>query len=289
MSSRLKSLAREPDESREVQSTTKGLGEKFGFANNALNPQETATPLTLAESIRRKISESQKISVEEEDGGGSVASEDRLLPPAAAVSGGGNDNWNAPIKMPGQPQPDPGWTPQGGPPANSWAGTGAQQQQPGGAPHPGSDIGLAAPGTDGWSADKRAPKGTSPGDDESGWGPPPAGGAWEDPSGGGQQSQSWGGAPAAQQSGSWGSPPAGGAPAPAAAAAQSSDSSWGAGAQASWATSPSPTQPTSDQFGSGGWNVPSAKENQTNAPVSENPPANSNWGGAPAGGVSLIS
>ncbi|MDZ4833034.1 MAG: hypothetical protein SGJ27_04465, partial [Candidatus Melainabacteria bacterium] len=284
MSSRLKSLAREPEESRDVQSTTKGLGEKFGFGSNALSPQDAATPLTLAESIRRKISESQKISVDEEDGGG-IASEDRLSPAAA---GGGQDNWNQPIKMPGgQAQPDAGWTPQGGPPANNWTPQGAQQQPPpGGQPN---DIGLT-PGSEGWSADQRAPKGTSSGDEDAGWGPPPAGGAWEDPTGGAGAGQNPGQNPnfqasQAAQSGAWDGVPNGGAPPP--QGGQNPDGSWGAGAQASWANSPSPTQPTSDQFGSGGWNVPSAKANQTSAPVAEGPPqnANANWDGAPGGGA----
>lgn len=258
MSGRLKSLAREPDESRDLQSTTRGLGEKFGFANAPTN-EANAAPLTLAESIRRKISESQKLSVEDE---GDMTSDDRLTaptpPPGIAqtnapplgIAQTGGDQWNAPMKMSGQAQPDAGWTPGGAQP-NSW--TPNQNQSPPSS-HPGSAIGLAAPGSDsGWNEDKRPPRGTSAGDENAGWGPPPAGGAWEDPSGGG------GAQPQAGQEG------------------------WGAGASSSWATSPSPTQPGADQFGSGGWNVPSAKENQTSgaapAPAAPAP----GWGGGGAG------
>ncbi len=48
-------------DSRKSQSTTRSLSEKFGMQSSISNSAEEQ-PLTLAESIRRKISESQKLT-----------------------------------------------------------------------------------------------------------------------------------------------------------------------------------------------------------------------------------
>ncbi|MBX9668030.1 MAG: roadblock/LC7 domain-containing protein [Candidatus Obscuribacterales bacterium] len=271
MSSRLKSMSREPDDSREMQSTTRGLGEKFGLATGTQSTTEASgTPLTLAESIRRKISESQKITTgDEEDPTGG---QDRLTSPAADGGGG----WNSPIKMPGLPTTEPAWSSGGG-------GTGSSTWTPAAAsmaPHPGSSIGLSPPGEgeSSWE-DRRPPKGTAPGDDESGWGPPPAGGSWEDPNGQAKAEIPWQSSPAGQQGGSWGGAPQAGTQEPGWSApgqkeADSPAGSWGAGAQPSWGNSASPTQTDSDQFASGGWNVPSAKTSQ----VPDTSGAGASWG-----------
>jgi len=68
--SRLKSIssrANDAAENRDNQSTTRSLGEKFGMPGGATSNPLDEAPLTLAESIKRKVSESQKLSPLEMD------------------------------------------------------------------------------------------------------------------------------------------------------------------------------------------------------------------------------
>ncbi|MCA9816268.1 MAG: hypothetical protein KC652_14210, partial [Cyanobacteria bacterium HKST-UBA01] len=69
ISQRLKSLQKSSQQeeyidSREAQSTTSSLGQKLGFEAGPLM-QEESSQLTLAESIKRKIAESQGLSTDE--------------------------------------------------------------------------------------------------------------------------------------------------------------------------------------------------------------------------------
>ncbi len=196
---RLKSMGRtsaqtEMRDSREQQSTTGSLGRKFGFETGTESLTDEA-PLTLAETIRRKITESNKVPEGTED----QASSDKWNaqsgteggPPAdwsqgrapnsfgnpdpSAVGGGGD--WNqAPTPLP-QSQFDtlhPGSSIGLAPPPG---GSGIAMAPGGGA---GASIGLApqAQGAPAWQG--APPKGHDAVDDNSEWGPPPAGGSWEE-------------------------------------------------------------------------------------------------------------
>lgn len=152
--SRLKSIntrANDAMENRDAQSTTRSLGEKFGMSGAALNPLDEA-PLTLAESIKRKVSESQKLSPLDLDGedfsqdsgqtGGNFGRPDEAA----------DDSWSAPspIGLPIKQQMGAPVTAQG----LDWSGAPAGSESPSGGgmggggfdQHPGSAIGLAPPG-----------------------------------------------------------------------------------------------------------------------------------------------
>lgn len=204
---------------RESQGRT--LGEKFGMAPPPSNADEQGG-LTLAESIRRKISETKQPDELGLSGPLPVA--------PGPITDPRDDNWNksAPLPaskmppnmaeppvLPGKPMAPPP-VPQakeGAPPVlgtwgkpspsmeapNSW-GTpqGSGQGEPLGmkpaAPPPPPPIptapipvpaSSAARPTGGWSTSsgtwEEPPRGTQPGDEDSGWGPPPQGGTWEEP------------------------------------------------------------------------------------------------------------
>ncbi|MBS1956810.1 MAG: roadblock/LC7 domain-containing protein [Cyanobacteria bacterium SZAS-4] len=250
-SNRLRALAKGPVENREAQSTTRSLGEKLGFAAPAGGSLTDDQPLTLAESIRRKISEKPAEAEEEE-----MAMAPPVPPQPAAV----DDSWGSPASSPSRapanmasPPNIPGNRPQpaqisgGGQPegqtvlgswgkpspiesGNNWGGQqgaaaaqsmsrddwnfdananqqGAQQMAPqarGGSIDPFAAPGQAtsnpnmqAPSADSWGGwnDASAPKGASAGEGDSDWGPPPAGGAWDEPAATAAPSNSWGGTP----------------------------------------------------------------------------------------------
>jgi len=218
---RLKSMGRtsaqtELRDSREQQSTTGSLGRKFGFETGAESLTDEA-PLTLAETIRRKITESNKIPEGTED----QASSDKWNA-QSGTEGGPPADWSqgrAPNSF-GNPDPSMG----GGGGGGDW------NQSPHALPqsqydtqHPGSSIGLAPPpggpgssigmapqapgqGQAAWQG--APPKGHDAMDDNSEWGPPPAGGSWEEDAGHGAQAPAQAplnnqfGAPAANSS--WG-------------------------------------------------------------------------------------
>jgi len=159
--SRLKSIShRTPEQlDREAQSTTRSLGEKFGMAG--ANTILDEGPLTLAESIKRKVSESQKLSPLDDDpdaSGSLVAMNDNLGPsPYARAEAAGGDNWGPPSFAGGAKPPSIG-----GPESGMDWGGGAhvvKAPSPGTVPafapntpvgldeHPGSSIGLAPPGS----------------------------------------------------------------------------------------------------------------------------------------------
>jgi predicted regulator of Ras-like GTPase activity (Roadblock/LC7/MglB family) len=223
-------------EDREMQSTTKSLGEKMGFAS-PLNLTDEQ-PLTLAESILKKISESQKPVQEEEpvmparaddwdarQSAGSI--------PAPAAPGRPPANMAAPPQVPGMQSPKPMPSPPASGPkdgpavlgtwgkptpieaANNWsesqvdtgsgggissaAGSGSggggwnrEQSISGGGQAAASSAGGgtnwgASSGPAGGGSWDDAPRGSKPGDENSDWGPPPQGGAWDEPGG-----SSWG-------------------------------------------------------------------------------------------------
>lgn len=220
---RLRGLSKKADTvGDQSTSGSRSLGEKFGMAAPQ-GEQQGEGPLTLAESIRRKVSEQLSVTKVEE------ARE------AAALAAGEHEaGWETPKEAPawgppGQPGADqPGFAgPQGQPedwgqarqPGGSWGEVqpdawGWQQSQSDGwgAPAPQQPWGQPLPADD-WGAGQ----GAAPGEV---WGqaPPPApkGGAWEEPGWGGSQ-------PAAQDKG-WGGAQG---QAPAGAAGQDA---WGGGA-----------------------------------------------------------
>lgn len=250
-SNRLRALAKGPVEGREAQSTTRSLGEKLGFAAPPGGSLTDDQPLTLAESIRRKISEKPPEAEEEE-----MAMAPPVPPQPAAV----DDSWSSPANAPGRPpanmasppnitgnRPQPAQISSTGQPegqtvlgswgkpspiesSNSWGGQqsgaaqsmsqddwnfeananpGAPQQQMAPQARGGSIDPFAAPGqatsnpnmqapsADSWGGwnDASAPKGASAGEGDSDWGPPPAGGAWDEPAAAAPPSNSWGGTP----------------------------------------------------------------------------------------------
>lgn len=244
---RLKAIAKGMSEplmdSREAQSTTRSLGEKFGMAAGP-NQLTDEQPLTLAESIRRKIAESQRATGEHEP----INVEDELGPEGSHQPPGEQPNWmkppglpnrqptNGPTGLPGQsnqnlsspsiqmpslqspmqgmpgmpqmppPMPSPNALAEGGGPqvVGNWGKPSPQESSnwggppggggpapvqgmggaPGGPAMPGLNsapmpnaAGNAWGGDSNWGAD--APKGANGQDAD--WGPPPAGGAWDDP------------------------------------------------------------------------------------------------------------
>lgn len=254
-SNRLRALAKGPVENREAQSTTRSLGEKLGFAAPAGGSLTDDQPLTLAESIRRKISEKPPEAEEEEM---------TMAPPVPPQPAAVDDSWGNPASTPSRapanmasPPNIPGNRPQpaqisgGGQPegqtvlgswgkpspienSNSWGGQqnaaaaqsmsrddwnfdananqqGAQQMAPqarGGSIDPFAAPGQAtsnpnmqAPSADSWGGwnEASAPKGASAGEGDSDWGPPPAGGAWDEPTAASAPSNSWGGTPSPAQ------------------------------------------------------------------------------------------
>ena len=282
---RLRNIAsKQPlDENRELQSGTKSLGEKLGFAAPPGGFQEEQ-PLTLAESIRRKISESQKPAVDEgeqEEDSPMPAGAQGMRPPANMASPPANmaappANMASPPQMmnfppktqASQPLPDQGvaspqvmgqWgqaAPMEAPP--EWGAQQAAVEQ--GATTEGA--GQAWGGT--WN---EPPKGSRPAEQNSDWGPPPQGGQWDEPAQ--PTSNNWGGAttpavvapaptvqgfaaPEAPPAPPWGAPTTpSAAMAPAAQpAAPSQDANWGAnGPQAGW----------SEGQAGGGWGEPPAE------------------------------
>jgi predicted regulator of Ras-like GTPase activity (Roadblock/LC7/MglB family) len=95
-SNRLRAIAKGAAyEGREAQSTTRSLGEKLGFAAPAGSLTDDQ-PLTLAESIRRKISETKP------PGQGDDDEEMAPLAPPEPVSAG-DDSWGRPASSPNRP------------------------------------------------------------------------------------------------------------------------------------------------------------------------------------------
>ncbi|HEY9784585.1 MAG TPA: hypothetical protein V6D17_04220, partial [Candidatus Obscuribacterales bacterium] len=221
---RLKAIAKgfaEPltqTDSREAQSTTRSLGEKFGMAGPTANADDQ--PLTLAESIRRKIAESQKTTG---DVGAAAPQEnfDAAQPPEAESA------WSKPPNLPNRQQVNqptglpssakasgemPSMPPQGAqtqegsgggpasvlgnwgrpapidpstwssgsggapPAAQSKAGSGGASWEPSAPPAGGAKSSSDTWGR-GWG--EGSPKGADGQDSE--WGPPPKGGAWDEP------------------------------------------------------------------------------------------------------------
>ncbi len=182
--SRLKSIGTkaQEQENREAQSTTRSLGEKFSMPWAAQSGMDEG-PLTLAESIKRKVTESQKLSPLDEDdlsgsqneltGGGfaAPAQSSSFAPSTASAfsqpsgfnqpSGfsqpeeSGNEAWGAPVNMPnkqpvklGAPGPSP--TPGGFAEPSGFASnqnipaqTPVGFSSPSDSEHRGSAIGLA--------------------------------------------------------------------------------------------------------------------------------------------------
>lgn len=231
---RLKAIAKGMSEplmdSREAQSTTRSLGEKFGKAgpNQLIDDQ----PLTLAESIRRKIAESQRATGEHEP----INVEDELAP-EGSYQQEEEPNWmkppglpnrqpvNVPTGLPGQSNPNIP-VPQAGiqmPSAQSMPGMPGMPQMPPPMPAPNAMADNSAQLVGNWG------KPTSPQQEASNWGGPPggaaggpapmpgmpksstlggaaAGGAWGDPTWGAEAPKGSNG-----QDSEWGPPPAGGA------------------------------------------------------------------------------
>lgn len=230
---RLKAIAKGMSEpmmdSREAQSTTRSLGEKFGMAGpNQLTDDQ---PLTLAESIRRKIAESQRATGEHEP----ISVEDELGPDGSGRQQEEEQNWikppglpnrqplNGPTGLPGQSNPSMNPPAMGMPSSQSIQLPGSMPQMPPPMPAPN------ALGEGGANLAGNWGKPTSPTQEASNWGGPPAGGAPGGPAGGpppmpglkapGQGasawgSPDWGGEPpkgANGQDADWGPPPQGGA------------------------------------------------------------------------------
>ncbi len=249
-SNRLRALAKGPAEGREAQSTTRSLGEKLGFAAPPGGSLTDDQPLTLAESIRRKISEKPPEAEEEEMS---------MAPPVPPQPAAVDDSWGSPVSTPSrQPanmasppdvtgnRPQPAQISSTGQPdgqtvlgswgkpspiesSNSWGGqqsaaaqsmsqddwnfeananAGSPQQvapqarggsiDPFAAPgQAASNPNVQAPGADSWGGwnDASAPKGATGGEGDADWGPPPAGGAWDEPASTAPPSNSWGGTP----------------------------------------------------------------------------------------------
>ena len=174
--SRLKSISsnRAPEHlDREAQSTTRSLGEKFGMPGS--NTILDEGPLTLAESIKRKVSESQKLSPLDDNDGDNSGS---LVPlgensgfgrpdtSGGAAAGGDGSSWGPPsfaAKANNNNASMSGMAPAAAEAAydgGNWAGGAAAPGRTGNgaapnfaAPtpigfdeHPGSSIGLAPPG-----------------------------------------------------------------------------------------------------------------------------------------------
>lgn len=298
---RLKSIgnkAQELEDNRESQSTTRSLGEKFSMPwANQEGPNEG--PLTLAESIKRKVTESQKLSpIDEDDMTGSQNDTSSSgFGRSSAPSSTGTEGWSAPISMPNQPAaPQADWA------GGSGGGFAASSQPPNFAQQPGTsnsgmgsmpkpqtpqpfgqqpaafnkpDIGLADKGERG-SAIGLAPQAKAPEPAK------PASSTGTD----------WGGGSANEQSG-WGNQaPAAPTPAPA-PQAEAPKADWGSG----WATPSDQRQPlkSSDSWampgseGAGAW----GSANNTQAEPEAKPampapaPAADPWGAPQAPAASM--
>lgn len=231
---RLKAIAKGMSEpmmdSREAQSTTRSLGEKFGMAGpNQLTDDQ---PLTLAESIRRKIAESQRATGEHEP----ISVEDELGPEGSGRQQEEEPNWmkppglpnrqplNGPTGLPGQSNPSQTNPPgMGMPSSQSIQLPGSMPQMPPPMPAPN------AVGEGGANLAGNWGKPTSPTQEASNWGSPPAGGSPGGPApmpglkspgqGGGASAGAWGDPDwgneppkgANGQDADWGPPPQGGA------------------------------------------------------------------------------
>jgi len=184
--SRLKSIstrANDAAENRENQSTTRSLGEKFGMPGGATSNPLDEAPLTLAESIKRKVSESQKLSPLEMDSDDYSSQEmpatggDFGRPANPAMEAADADSsWSAPtpIGLPIKQKMGAPVTAQG----LDWSGAPAGSPASSFEQHPGSAIGLAPPGQ---KPNQAAPAATSGGgldwgsgssatNSQSGWG-----------------------------------------------------------------------------------------------------------------------
>ena len=182
-------------------------------------------PLTLAETIRRKITESNKIP----DGAEDQQSSDKWNTQSGTEAGGAPSDWSQGRAPNSFGNPDTGMGMQGG--ADQWNQPPAASQSQFETQHPGSSIGLAPPpggiglsqgpissggmptpqGQAAWQS--APPKGHDAVDDDSEWGPPPAGGAWEEgPSPAQAPANNQFGAPASGSS--WGQPAAFGSTSP---------------------------------------------------------------------------
>jgi predicted regulator of Ras-like GTPase activity (Roadblock/LC7/MglB family) len=271
--SRLKSIntrANDAMENRDAQSTTRSLGEKFGMAPGAINPLDEA-PLTLAESIKRKVSESQKLSPLDMEG--DDFSQDSSQ---GGGQGGGfgrpdesDDSWSAPtpVGLPIKQQMAAPVTAQGldwsGAPAG---GTGGSSSD-GFEQHPGSAIGLAPPGQKPFQSGSSSPRNTSTGVTSGGgldWASAPAVPA---------TNQGWGGNAPAMEATSIPAPTA--APLPASTPGQSGQGApagegggWGSG----WGNENQAPAAGSPPQGSG---VPLKSSDSWAMPGSE---ASSSWG-----------
>jgi predicted regulator of Ras-like GTPase activity (Roadblock/LC7/MglB family) len=138
--SRLKSMGNrsQDQDNREAQSTTRSLGEKFSMPWAAQSGADDG-PLTLAESIKRKVTESQKLSpIDENELSGSHS--DSYLSGASAGSQGG---FAPPSQQNAFGRTEAGFAP-------SFTQPGAQSSQS----SQGSQMGMDQPtsSSDGWSA-----------------------------------------------------------------------------------------------------------------------------------------
>ncbi len=152
--SRLKSIssrANDAAENRDNQSTTRSLGEKFGMPGGATSNPLDEAPLTLAESIKRKVSESQKLSPLEMDSDDYSSQEmpatggDFGRPQSQGQEAADADSsWSAPtpIGLPIKQKMGAPVTAQG----LDWSGAPAGSPASSFEQHPGSAIGLAPPG-----------------------------------------------------------------------------------------------------------------------------------------------
>lgn len=212
---RLKAIAKgfsEPltQDSREAQSTTRSLGEKFGMAGPSASAEDQ--PLTLAESIRRKIAESQRATGEHapidlaEQGEPLTSQEDPgwtkpptlpgrqpVNPPTGLPSrqddGGGVIDVGQQSQSGGQGEASPSVLGNWGRPSpiesSAWGGGGGPapaakaEPSPWDAPPTPPTIEEAAQAADGRGWNDNPPKGSDGRDGD--WGPPPQGGAWDEP------------------------------------------------------------------------------------------------------------
>ncbi|CAF0730821.1 unnamed protein product [Rotaria sordida] len=151
--SRLKSIstrANDAAENRDNQSTTRSLGEKFGMPGGATSNPLDEAPLTLAESIKRKVSESQKLSPLEMDSDDFSSQEmpatggDFGRPQSQAQEAQDDSSWSSPtpIGLPLKQKMSAPVTAQG----LDWSGAPAGSPASNFEQHPGSAIGLAPPG-----------------------------------------------------------------------------------------------------------------------------------------------
>jgi predicted regulator of Ras-like GTPase activity (Roadblock/LC7/MglB family) len=150
--SRLKSISTRADaaENRDNQSTTRSLGEKFGMPGGTTSNPLDEAPLTLAESIKRKVSESQKLSPLEMESDDFSSQEmpttggDFGRPSQGQEAVEADSSWSSPtpIGLPIKQKMGAPVTAQG----LDWSGAPAGSPATAFEQHPGSAIGLAPPG-----------------------------------------------------------------------------------------------------------------------------------------------